>query len=153
MASLDGFQLLPLPEQVFLPSSNINGPLNFFIPSQPPLLQCLSATPYTLMPGPSAYPQMGIGLFQSQELPQFYEYPTSYDQYVIDAIDKTELMDGGDVQSMTSSQDRNSNDHSNSTPQPKDSWSRVEQLNFILGDIYRYCITSLVRTLLILNSG
>ena len=137
MASMDGFQLLPLPEQMFLPSNSISGPLNFFIPSQPPLLQCLPAPPYTLMPGHAPYQQMG-GLFPNQDLSQFYNYPNpSYDRYVVDASDKTDSLDGGDVQSVTSSQDRSSNELS-TTSQPKDNWSWVEQLNYILRDIYRY---------------
>ena len=141
MASLDGFQLLPLPEQLFLPSSN-NGPVNFFIPSQPPMLPCLSGAPYTLMQGPSHFPQMGIGLFQSQEFPQIYDYPNpSFHQYMIDASDKSESLDG-DIQSMTSSQGKNSNGTS-STPQPKDNLSWVEQLNYVLRDIYRYIYYSL----------
>ncbi|KAI6650443.1 hypothetical protein LOD99_5880 [Oopsacas minuta] len=135
MASLEGFQLLPIPEQVFLPSTSIGGPVNFFIPSQPPLLQCLQPAPYTLMPG--AYPQMSVPIFPGPELPQLYDYSNqqNFQHHIVDSNDTS--FDNDDKHSITSSQGRE-NTLSNGSIK-LDHWSWLEQLNFILRDIYRYC--------------
>ena len=127
MASLEGYQLLPIPEQVFLPSTNIGGAMNFFIPSQP-LLQCLPPAPYTLLPGANPYP---VPIFQNPDLPQFYEYSNqpNFQQYLLDTNENE------DRQSITSSQGRD-NSISNSSLK-LEHWNWVEQLNFILRDIYR----------------
>ena len=124
---MEGYQLLPIPEQMFLPSTNIGEPMNFFIPSQP-LLQCLPPTPYTLMPGAAPYP---LPIFPNPDLQQFYEYSNqpNYQQYFLDTNENE------DKQSITSSQGR---DNSVSNSYLKlEHWNWVEQLNLVLNDIYR----------------
>ena len=133
MTSLESFQLLPIPEQVFVPSNGIGAPVNLFFPPHPPLLHCLPPTPYTFLPGASPFP-----FYSNQEIhPVYDQREQDFFCYSEECANGFDNSNEAKPESVESGDDRESNGGAvHSTPTiPLFQWA--EQLKFILRDIYR----------------